>query len=67
MQRSKPKGRGWITVDEAAARIERSKATIWRWARSDVITMINGYVKQSEILLMDRTMRRRIGRPKKNK
>lgn len=55
----------WLTIDEAAQRVDRSKDTIYRWIRNGILTAPLGRVRESQLLEADVQMRGRIGRPKK--
>lgn len=64
---------GWLTLDEAAARVKRSKDTIYAWIRDGHLQKYtidrNGKdaaaVMEGRLLDVDRAMRARRGRPRK--
>ena len=49
----------WLTVAAAAERVHRSKRTIYRWISDGEVTMLAGRVRESDLLTVDREMRRR--------
>lgn len=53
---------GWLTLEEATKRVQRSKATLYRWARSGHLLIIAGRVAEAQLLTADRAMRLRRGR-----
>lgn len=65
---------GWLTVEEAAKRVGRSPRTIYQWVRDHHLA---GYelerdgrpvtgVMEGALLDVDRSMRKRRGRPRKD-
>lgn len=56
---------GWLTVAEAAVRVNRSIDTIYRWAReSQLLTIVEGHVSERQLLAADAAKRARRGRPR---
>ena len=47
----------WLTIQQAAKRIDRSAHTIYRWAREDLITLVGGRVLERQLLEADRLKR----------
>lgn len=54
----------FLTVPQAADRVGRSPRTIGRWVVGGLRVQA-GYVREDELLEMDRLMRERRGRPRK--
>lgn len=46
-----------LTVTSAAARVERSERTIYRWAARGLITIRSGLISERELLIADRQIR----------
>lgn len=55
----------WLTVEAAAKRVDRSKDTIYRWQREELLSILLGRVLESQLLEVDALKRKRRGRPKK--
>jgi transposase len=56
---------GWLTVAEAATRVNRSIDTIYRWAReTQLLTIVEGHVSERQLLAADAAKRTRRGRPR---
>lgn len=58
-------GSGWLTIEEAAERVDRSTDTIYRWVRDGHLFRPYTRVSEAQLLEVDVRMRRRIGRPRK--
>ncbi|WAC65765.1 hypothetical protein OVA14_10590 [Agrococcus sp. SL85] len=56
---------GYLDRSAAAARVDRSERTIFRWVERGEITAIMGLFRETDLLEVDRTMRLRRGRPGK--
>ena len=56
---------GWLTIEEAAKRVDRSVRTIYRWQQAGWITILMGSVSEAKLLDADRLARRLRGRPRK--
>jgi excisionase family DNA binding protein len=56
----------WLTVKEAAARVKRSEATIYRWIRDGDLIQPMTRVPEEQLLKVDVEMREKRGRPRKN-
>lgn len=54
----------WLTLEQAAQRVNRSTATIYRWGRQDLLTIVGGRVLERQLLEADRRKRQSIGRPR---
>lgn len=57
---------GWLTVKEAAERVNRSEATIWRWIRNGDLIQPMTRVPEEQLLQVDEEKRSKRGRPRKN-
>lgn len=55
----------WLTITDAAKRVKRSPRTIRRWIAADLLKVMMGRVKETDLLEVERQMRGRVGRPKK--
>lgn len=55
---------GWLTVEQAAERVQRSTHTIYRWARQDLVSIVAGRVLERQLLEADRVKRQSVGRPR---
>ena len=53
----------FLSIEKAAARVERSERTIKRWGESG-LAITAGMVREDALLEMDKRMRERRGRPK---
>lgn len=54
----------WLTIEQAAKRVDRSPSTIRRWGRDGKLRIFpNGKVIEGHVLAVDRRMRERVGRP----
>jgi len=57
-------GDAWLTLEEAAKRVDRGGSTIRRWiADGQLRRFPNGRVLESQLLATDARMRARVGRP----
>ncbi|WP_166789722.1 helix-turn-helix domain-containing protein [Cryobacterium fucosi] len=56
--------KGWLTLDEAAARVGRSKRTIYRWVQDGSLTIHVDRVIEEKLLKVDLAKRQRVGRPR---
>lgn len=56
----------WLTLEEAARRVHRSRRTIERWTSGEQprLRVFNGLVMVKHLLDVDKAMRSRVGRPK---
>jgi len=58
----------WLTLQEAADVAGRTERTIRNWVEAGVLeTPVPGRYQRDAVLAAERTMRRRIGRPRKTK
>lgn len=63
--------RVWLTIPDAARRVGRSRATIYRWAEYNPATgralldIRGGRVNEEQLLAVEQHMRSRVGRPRK--
>lgn len=55
----------WLELEEAAERVGRSVATLYRWKREKNLRILLGRVKLSELLAADALATSRRGRPRK--
>lgn len=57
----------WLTIEEAAKRVDRSLRTIYRWGEGENphLRILLNRVREDELLEVDRKMRGRRGRPRK--
>ena len=65
---------GWLTIEEAAERVQRSPRTVYRWIDDQLLAryeiardgkMVAGVI-EGKLLEVDRQQRRRRGRPRKD-
>lgn len=57
---------GWLTVAEAAKRVDRTERTIWLWAEKGLIKIHpGGKISERLLLAAEEEARKRRGRPKK--
>lgn len=56
----------WLTVEEAAKRVDRDVRTIYRWQEGGHIKILLGRVSEAQLLEADRLARKRRGRPRKD-
>lgn len=56
----------WLTIEQAAERVGKSKDTIYRWAREPGLGLqiFMGLVSEQALLDVDRRKRQRVGRPR---
>lgn len=51
---------GWMTVEEAAKRVNKSERTIWRWQQDgDIRVFEGGLIMESQLLEADKKRRQR--------
>lgn len=55
-----------LTIKGAAARIGVSEKTIYNWIRAGHITPLRQYILLSDLVVAERDMSKRRGRPRKN-
>jgi len=55
----------WLTIQEAAKRVERTQRTIYRWQADGHLKILLGRVSEAQLLEADRLARKRRGRPRK--
>ncbi len=56
---------GWLSVADAAVRVNRSVDTIYRWGREPrLLTIVEGHVSERQLLAADAAKRTRRGRPR---
>jgi transposase len=57
----------WLSIEEAAKRVGRSVRTIYRWGEGEnpELRITVNRVREDELLEVDRMMRKRLGRPRK--
>lgn len=54
----------WLTIAEAAERVDKSTDTIYRWSRRGLFGIWGGRVREDKLLEADRFMQGRVGRPR---
>lgn len=57
----------WLTLSEAALAAKRSERTIRNWVEAGLLRPVAGRFRRDALLHVEREMRGRIGRPRKNK
>lgn len=55
-----------LTIKAAAARIGKSEKTIYNWINSGHLTPLRQYVLLSDLVLVEREMSQKRGRPRKS-
>lgn len=56
----------WLTVAEAAERVDRDVRTIYRWQEAGHLRIMLGRVLEAQLLEADKLARGRRGRPRKD-
>lgn len=56
--------KGWLTIAEAAKRVEKSEDTIYRWGREKLVRIVGGRVLETQLLAADAMKRKAVGRPR---
>lgn len=57
---------GWLDLAQAAKRAGRSERTVRRWIEAGHIKLVLGRMREGELLEVERRMRGRRGRPRKD-
>lgn len=55
-----------LTIKAAAARIGKSEKTIYNWINAGYLTPLRQYVLLSDLVLVEREMAQKRGRPRKS-
>lgn len=50
---------GWLTIEEAAQRVGRSKPTIYRWVSEGLLKVISNRIRESQLVDVEREVRTR--------
>ena len=49
----------WLSIEECAGRVKRSKPTIYRWVGEGLVTVLAGRIRESQLLEAERAVRLR--------
>lgn len=55
----------WLTLEDAAKRVDRSVRTLYRWDDEKLISILMGRVLEADLLAADKLKRAARGRPRK--